>query len=97
MSDGFKPKDDAKKCHSIGCKNEAKWQVLLKLFAPLDYKAPPAVAEITLFVCDECKKDVKVDDLVSDEGWAMIEEGFAKAGKMLPVRDCTQVDFKMIK
>lgn len=85
------------KCSREGCSDFATWWPILLLYAPVAYQdAPPCPAKLSLPVCDECKAEIRVEDLLSDEGFDALAFGIASAGKVRPDRDRTKLDWEAI-
>ena len=50
----------------------------------------------SLAVCDECKAEMKLDDLLTEEGWSMIVEAFLGRGRARPKRSRTELVFTLL-
>ncbi len=85
-------------CNQRGCRAYADWQVGFVMYADpaLFPKAPPVPAWLGLYLCDAHKKETRVEDIVTDEGWTQICEGFKKARRVLPKRKLTQLQFRPV-
>jgi len=82
-------------CHRENCTADARWLPVLLLYAPR-WKYPnaePARGCCALPVCDEHRELLTVDHLVTDDGWDFIIRGFQAAGKILPDRKLTRIEF----
>lgn len=44
-------------------------------------------------ICTKCARTLKFEDLITDEGWEQIERGFEGAGKYLPNRAFSELEF----
>jgi hypothetical protein len=76
-------------CDEVGCLKTARYIPILLLFAPLGDE--PAEAQMEMGFCTEHKADVKVEDLVTDEGWTKLCEMFKLNGILPPARERTEV------
>lgn len=70
-----KPREDRPRptCDRKGCPRPPEWRIGFKVWAKgYDKSSTPLSAEIGMFLCDPCGRETKPEDLVTDEGWAMI-------------------------
>lgn len=84
-------------CDRAECNRVARWRPILRVFAPLDYgEHPPARGTMDLAVCDSHKASIGVADLVTDEGWKLIAEGFAAIRRVPPERGRTVIEWERL-
>lgn len=74
---------------------EATLLPVMLLFAP-PKRYPgsmPARSLCGIPVCDDHKSEITLDYLLTDAGFAQICDGFRRAGKVLPERSATKLEF----
>lgn len=73
-------------CNRKGCDQEAKWYPEVKLWAKGYSKKshPPAVATITIGVCDTHMDEMKVEHVLTGDEFGRIEKMFSQAGMAKP-------------
>ncbi len=85
------------RCGRKDCDNDAYFQIGFLLYAAaVAYGGGPEIpaqARAGLYVCQECRPLVTIEELVTDDGGAMICRGFEAAGKAAPVREKTRIEF----
>lgn len=77
------------KCNRLNCDNEARWQLGWRAWA-LGYPKsshPPIDSYIGLAVCDEHKREVTID-------WIVTPEGAAQINQVMASRRLAPLDFK---
>lgn len=87
------------KCGIKTCTNEASWQLVLVLHPHPNYPGyRPARGNIGIVVCQECRASgsITVDDVISDESWAEIEEAMSTLGWVKPDRRRNELDYERI-
>jgi hypothetical protein len=85
-------------CTREGCDRPAVWEPCLVIYAIGHPDAPPARGRcIGLGVCDEHRKTLTVDDLVTPAGWSMISDKFAEVGVAEPDRGKVEVEFNRLR
>lgn len=82
-------------CDRIKCLGAARWMPVLQLRAK-GYGGPPAIAAISLTVCNVCRHKIGLDDLITDEGWTMLCASFKAQGKVMPARKLTKIRWKEV-
>jgi hypothetical protein len=68
--------------------------VALHLWPAPPYDGPPAVVRFNLHVCEAHRASLRLNDVVTDEGWRFIVDAFMRLGRARPVRDRTQLRFE---
>jgi hypothetical protein len=81
-------------CNRAGCGRAATHWVGLKL--RVDQRSMPADAFTGIAVCAFHRQTLVVDDVVCDDGWTQIVEGFTRLGKPPPSRHLTVLLFRPI-
>ncbi len=80
-------------CSCGSCPNAPEWQVGLMLYGVLQGWKYPVPGETGYYVCDAHRPDVKIEDIVTEAGWAQICEGFRRARRLEPTRELTKLRF----
>lgn len=90
MLDQMRPMGD--QCGHVECGKPASHHPHLLLKAKgYDKPHQPADVHMGLPVCDEHMAQTTVADLVSDEGWATLEDAFLSTGRYPPDRDTVEI------
>ena len=85
-------------CSRVGCKENAEFQVYVLLRAPGDYGYPPMRMKIgNMCVCEKHKIDVKLDSVVSEEGWERVCDFFRASGTVEPEKSLCDVEFEEVE
>ncbi len=79
------------KCAKVGCERTGEYVPVLFLRPPAVLGNGAAQAELPLKFCYSCHFTLGWQDLVTDEGWAQICQGFHAAGRPPPARNRTQM------
>lgn len=82
-------------CGKVDCGARAIWRVGFT-FVLRGYEHAPCPAYLGLGVCDEHRASAKLEDFLSDDGWAGICEGFRAANRPPPTRELTTLRFEPI-
>lgn len=77
-------------CSSTGCPHAARWLPKLLIYPPLPLQGG-APALLALPLCDACRLPLSINDLLTDEGFAAIAEGYRQARKIVPDRARTEL------
>lgn len=94
VKDGHGHPSGKPKCDRTGCANDAEYTVSFKLRSkPRDI---PADAHLDVKLCKKHKEETKLDDLITDENWKVIEHVFISVGKAPPKRELTALLFEPI-
>lgn len=80
------------KCIKKSCDRPGTKKIALLLFSSPD-GVPSTLMFNGVLVCPECSKDMKAEDLTTDEGWAQIVDCFKQVGREEPVRELSKVKF----
>ena len=80
-------------CEQSHCVNLAAWRPVLLLYPPADYKVEPIRMLLQLYICNEHKEKLKVDDFVDDASWQKICNILKSYGIHEPERKLTRVTF----
>lgn len=82
--------DDPDECASKDCIMPPTMECFLVLRRRNVKAAAPAKTGMKF--CGACALEIKLDDILTDESWKQISDGFAKAGKARPDRELCEVD-----
>ncbi len=82
-------------CDRKDCPREGIWMPVLELTVK-GYNGPPALAVVNLRVCEQCRRKMKVMDLMTDEGWQMLCAPFEAQGKTMPTRKLTKIRWQQV-
>lgn len=87
-----------KGCDRAGCFGAAMFVPVLMIYAPkrAANSDSPAKAEVALKVCAECKKTLRVADVLDEGTWSAICEGITRRGLAKPDRARTVLGFRSI-
>lgn len=82
-------------CVRIACVREATVLPVLKLWARGQRKdlVPPARVQMGLPLCDRCRRETFLPDLVDPSGWTMIVAGFIRGHRAVPDLTLTELDW----
>lgn len=88
---------DCQKLEADGtqCKRTAKWKpsLMVRPFVGCE----PATIEVNLSICDHHKAESVAESFLSDQGWEKIADMFAALRKAIPVRNLTELDWRLIQ
>lgn len=87
MSDRF--------CNKTGCNALSVWRVGFTLLLR-GWEHVPVPAYLGLVVCDEHKASMKLEDVLTDDGWNGIAEGFRAIARPVPTRELTTLRFEPV-
>jgi hypothetical protein len=79
------------KCSKVGCSRIPGWAPVLILRPPAPLGDGKAEAVLPLKFCHMCRLTTGWQDLVTNEGWAMICQNFHEAGRPPPERSRTEL------
>lgn len=76
------------------CPNEGLWVPSLIFYAHRSLKNDtPLVTYYKLFVCDEHKKTMRVEDVLTNEAWNKIAKTLQIMNRAVPDRSRTKINF----
>lgn len=81
-------------CSFHDCENEGRAIPVLLLYAHRGHK--PAQARLGMQVCGKHQESATIDQLLGDDGWKFITDGFAAKGLRLPVRELVELDWQLL-
>jgi hypothetical protein len=82
-----------RRCDRTGCSRDAFWAPVLRVFAPERYGDVHVDVMVDLALCDACKEEISIEDVLSDDGWSKIVGTFVSRGMVRPKRDRTVMIF----
>lgn len=82
-------------CDRSDCDGQGIWMPVLQLTVK-GYRGPPVQIAFSLRICDPCKRTLTVDDLVTDDGWAIFCAQLRAAGRAKPTRKLTKIAWQRI-
>ena len=81
------------KCAREGCLSVAGYVPVLRLYAPksVPNSGKPAEMAFALPLCGSCAQDTRVENLINEADWHLLETTFARAGKVAPDKSRTEI------
>jgi hypothetical protein len=79
-------------CDKTGCLNQAFWHPVF-LISFKGIKLQPIRALVPLHICDDHRKEMKVEDILTDKGWNDICAELFKIVRKRPKRNLTELAF----
>lgn len=84
-------------CNHDDCRERARWHPVIKVWPEVrDLKTTPTRAVLSLALCDAHMDQLELNELLDEDGWARITNGFSFRNKMKPSRSSAQIDRKRI-
>lgn len=85
-------------CCKEGCSKRARWQVGFDVWADREKYGEhgPISAWLDLWVCQRCKRELKIEDLIGDMAWAQIVSAVEQQGRASPDRSTIQLKFRRL-
>lgn len=85
-------------CSRTGCKGEALWKPVVKMWAkgyPKD-SDNAIVIPYPLVACENCREKLKISDVLGDVGYEQIRSAMSDRGLAAPDKNSAELEWTMI-
>ena len=79
----------------VRCSEPGRWRPVLLAYA-LTSPTPARLTLETVALCDAHKAALRVEDIMTDAGWAQITTSFIERGFVAPIRAKTKLDWESV-